>query len=222
MGKEYTRKIEIINAMTPYGNILLYDNMEDLLKWTGEGEGADWAATRAQNQVFNGNYSLDLITKATNPAANDWVSAYRLFPPRFDCGFSVQGIGCLRTPANTLDATFSLIFDNGITQLRAGFQIDPVNSKIKYLSAANTYLDIPNPDFIVYNDYWFYFKLNVNFKNKEYINLTINHVEHDLANIAIYELATATYNTGRIDVGLSATNNQRPQMCIDDILISEL
>jgi hypothetical protein len=220
MGKEYSRDVTVQSVITPFGPQLLFDDMEALLKWTGEGDGADFAITKAQTLVYTGSYALSIRTRATNPAIGDYASAYRTFPPRFKGRMSIMGHMATLVLPDTDILQLDIRYDNCVELLHAGFQLDITNSRIKYLNSAGGYTEVTATPFLTYNNYWNFFNLIVSFAQKKYSTLTINDDTFDLSDINMQVEATTSCYTGRIDFLVVAATNQRPTMVVDNVLLS--
>lgn len=93
MGKEYEREITVLGSVPYLGRVMLYDDMEDLLKFVKGGTGGDDVFEKDQTQVYNGDYSLHMKTRTTGAAEDDdiWGERYLFQRPgeryRLECLF---------------------------------------------------------------------------------------------------------------------------------------
>lgn len=221
MGLEYIRPTVSLNYPAPYGNFLLFDDMEKLLKWTGYGTGADFAVTRAQNLVFNGDYSLDMITRATDPAADDYVAAYRNFPPIFVNGFKAEFVIAFSDVSEIDNFVIDLTFDNVTNWLKSAIKYQTSDNKFYYLNSSNSYVAVSANTFVFYDNFWTKLELSVNFSSPKYNYFKVNDTKYDLSANAIYAAATRSYLSAELGLLTYVNSNQRPSTYIDDVLITQ-
>lgn len=222
MGTEYLRSFLSLNYPAPYGNFLMFDNMEGVIKWDGYGTGSDFAVDKGQNLVFNDDYSLDMITRATSPAADDYVAAYRNFPPIFEQGFKVTLLVAFSDVTHIASFTIELNLDNTTDWLKSAIKYDNSDNKFYYLNSSNSYVAISADTHIFFDNNWAKIEFAVNFISPKYLTFKINDEEYDLSANAVYEAATRAYSNAEIGLVTVVSSDQRPRTYIDDVLITQV
>ena len=192
MGKEYRRDLYGIVASEPALSIVYDDDIEDTLKWTGSGHGADWTVEKSTAMVFEKTYSLHLKTRATAPAAYDVVYANRLvFLPTLDViKFSVY----FNLVNHTYTAGFviSLMNYNGTKALQSSIRYSPGSPAFEILNSAGAYETITELSKKAHQDAWHHISFAANFTTKKYLSATLDNNHLDFTNQSIRETDSAT------------------------------
>ena len=176
----------------PYtaGGLLLYDDMEGVLEWTGSGTGT-YTMEQSHNHAYSGDYSLHLKTRAAAVAA-DTVSAVRQIgiTPRKKLLFSV----CfLPTSGSDIEyISFNIIHYDGSyrreAQVRYYYETLAVNRKWKYVKSDGTLADITGGNQMLGTSAWHMMSLSIDFVNNQYTELISDGLVMDMASLADYDL----------------------------------
>jgi hypothetical protein len=222
MGKPYERNINVLSYPTYFGNILCYDNFEDLLKWEKTGTGADYICEKFNTLAYNGSYSLRLKTRATNPAANDYVQAKRQLTIRA----SKQLLISLNVNAYQPDG---LKYIEVLYSFSDQLLLYEVN--LRY-SAADGLLYISTPDgsaevistsaLSFASGAWANITLIFNLATAKWKTIYFASSKFD---VSAYSIRTSEFTDNMLNeltIKLTALDNNKPEILVDDFLCMEI
>ncbi len=222
MGREYTRRNTIFGNIPTYGEILLYDDMEDLLKWTQDNNLGDDVFALDTTIAYNLSKSLHMKTRTTSAAVGDKIGAQR----RLYITPSKKVINnCLfYSPDLTLIQfiNFRLQFYDGSDVNQANIHFFPNTPKWKYFDSAGALTDVPGATAHLYSGGWHRVAISVDFANKEYLLLTIDHNTYSLANKSIFTSTDATKPHILLFVEIETAGAAAAEIYLDEYLIHEI
>jgi hypothetical protein len=223
MGKPYRRNV-LSGAVVPSSPpIVMWDDMESLLKWQKTGTGADYTVTLDDTKCFNGNYSLYMVTKSTTPAAADEVVAYRYFGIRQPRFLTVRFLAKLLSTYQYLQGPQLLVevFTQSLLH-RFGFTVDQSTAEVKLYDANGNYNTAVTLTGIAPSDEWSLYEVSVNLITQQYASLYAYANEIDVAGQS-YHVDTPAGNKGGGAIVLKAIALDAYQVGynVDNVMISE-
>jgi len=221
MGKPYIRQVEVIGLVERLGRVLLFDDLEDLFKFDSAGTGTDWVVEKSTTVAFDKNASLHMITKATSPAAGDYVIAWRRFPVPYGKKISLECLFRFETLTNEDKVIFMLEWYSETGFIRAMVRYDPIEQKWSYEASDGTFKDVPNGSQKLHNETFHRMRLIADFDKMEYIYLQCNDLLIDMSGIGMYYAAGAYTSRIAVKFRVNAETAARAEIYIDDVLVKE-
>jgi hypothetical protein len=222
MGQEYLRRIMVLGSVPSLGPVMLFDDIEDLFKWTGAGTGADFVVEKSATVAYNGSASLHVKTRATAPAANDVVNAYRDLFQRPGKRYSVECLFRFEVEASTKYVTWYFTVWDGATKHEISVRYDVVNQIWQYMDSAGSYQDITGSDQRLNNVAWHRMSFEVDEVKKEYRKLVSDSGEFSLADLSYKSAANTDPIRMRALVEVTANSADKPDAYFDDFLVMEI
>jgi len=221
MGKPYVEQVEVIGLVEKLGTVILLDDMEDLLKWSGSGTGSDWTVAKDTTEAFNGSASLYLQTKATSPAIGDYVWAYRNIYLPGAKKMSLELFWRLTSATLVDKIEFRLFYYDSANRHEAVLYYLPPEGKWQYQDSTGSRQDVPGGAQKLHHDTWHRAKMIVDFEKDEYVTLVSDALVVDLAGLT---LKTVTDTTGQVlQVGFLVHTETAAQAdaYFDDVFVKE-
>lgn len=182
MGFPYRRQ-STVDGLLGFGpSIILYDDMDDVLKWTNEGNGAATLA-KDQGEVYTGDYSLKATSEVPDQSMGDSAGASRNIIIR--PGGSNRLYQLFRVDqANEkfmLEWKIEYISDGKL--YTASLTYFTLTHTWSYLDAGGSYVNVSGVTHPLALQKWHFFELNINTRTHEFISFTIDNVKVSMANI---------------------------------------
>ncbi len=219
MGKEYTRDAIATIVAATESLICLSDNMEDVIKWSKTGIG-DSVAEKSQAQVSEGNYSLHIKTRVTNPEIGDDVTIKKSFARNTPniLTFSTE----LYIPDSTLldKIAFSLNTTKGTDDITATIRYY-AQTGIFYLTTENgTEVAIAwSPYTLLYDNCWHRISVLINQNTYKYISITINDKTIDISQYSLRATSGSWPARSHIIIGVLTETAAATELYIDNVKI---
>lgn len=219
MPKEYIRQVMIIGSIPRLGQVIVFDDMEDLIKWTKDGNTGDFDVTKDTGKAYNGDASLKIETRATSPADGDWCLAERFCYLQIGKRYSIEFLFMTLNTTNVQYVEFDGRWQDGATFHDPYIRYDAQANKWQYRDSAQAWQDIPGGSQNLASNCWHRVKLVVDRDLKQYISFNCNALEVNLAGISYYSLPSAL--TEAFDPRIRLENNGAAQaiLYVDDVLI---
>lgn len=222
MGEESIRRIMVLGSVPSLGPVVLFDNIEDLLKWTKADGVGDSVLEKSQTLVYNGDQALHIKSRTTGAAENDEVYAQRELYQRpgqryrFECFFAIDE----DEQAKYVD--FLIYVFDGTLQHVVSVRHDPVNHKWQYLNPGATLTDIPGGAQHLQRDTYHRLLLEWDAVSKEYIKFVCDALEQDLSGTAYYSGSDPAAVRMLLKIGLTAGGTPPGELYFDDVLVMEI
>lgn len=221
MGEEYKREIVVMGSVPTLGPVDLYDDMEGVLKWTGDGDGADWTVEKLSTDAFNGNACLHLKTRTTSPAADDGVTAKRSFYQRPGKRYRMEMIWKHGSLATSEWVRFQFLIDDGVDEHIGGVMCSVQAERWYYIryDGGTALLDDPPilPQALMWHRMAFTFDENTGL----YGQLTADGQVVDMSDLKYFKTGVSVPTKAEVTVGISSAGATPPDMYVDDLLILE-
>uniref|UniRef100_A0A6M3JP97 Putative lectin/glucanase superfamily protein n=3 Tax=viral metagenome TaxID=1070528 RepID=A0A6M3JP97_9ZZZZ len=182
MGVEYIRTTRSADYLRPGSNIILYDDMEDLLKWDVSGYPVAGTVTKEPTATYNKNYGLRIATRATTPAINDYTAATRSIANITNNEITIELFFRLITTA--ANAKFDIRYDsfyNGLA-ITTGLRIDGSTNYIWLMNEGGGYVQTTLQIPTLSANYWHRLSVSFNLLTNTYIKAKINAINYNLTN----------------------------------------
>jgi len=221
MGKPYVRQVEVIGLVEQLGTVLLFDDIEDLLKWMGYGTGTDWVVEKSTTEAFSGSASLHLKTRITTPAAGDYVAATRRFALSIGKKLSVELR--LRYVSKALVDRIMIGFGHydGAMYRRGWIGFYPPEGKWMYFTSGGVMEDIPGAVQRLHEDGWHRVKLVMDFEKSEYVSFQCNELVIDMTGKPIRVTPDTRDSFTMVVIEVWTETAAQAESYFDDILCKE-
>lgn len=222
MGKEYEREITVQGSVPNLGPVLLFDDIEDLLKWVEAGTGGDSVFEKIATVAYNGSACLHMKSRTTNAAEDDEISGYRDTIMRPGKRYRME---CLFRPdasAQSKLVFFRALLYDGTNSHNAQVRWDEVNTKWQYLNSVAGWTDVPGGSQDLVADQFHRFLLEWDLSSGKYIRFVCDGLEVDLSGVSFYVTADASATIMRLDVGMFAGAAPPGELYFDDVLVLEI
>ena len=221
MGQEYIRTVRVSGLIESAGNILLFDDCDVFRNWFTDGTGTDFVVALDTTIIFNGDASMKLQTKATSPAAGDFVEAFRRIYLPASKLVSMELFWRYSIEADTRFIDFLLKYFDSSNRHEADIRYNVQSAKWQYLNSAGTFSDIPGGAQSFTQKAWNRLKFTIDFRNNQYLKFTSNDLEVDLTDTPIYNPSDTTKPQLTTHIRLEAETANRPVMHFDDLMLIE-
>lgn len=221
MGDEYKREIVVMGSVPALGPVDLYDDMEGVFKWTGDGDGADWTAEKLTTDAFNGSACLHLKTRTTTPTAADGVTATRSFYQRPGKRYRLEMIWKHGSLATSDWVRFTFQVNDGVDEHIGGLICGVNVERWYYINSVGGTTELSGapvvPEALMWHRMAYTFDENTGLYGK----LTADGQEVDMSAIQYFKTGVVVPTKGLVIVGISAVGTTPPNMYVDDLLVLE-
>jgi hypothetical protein len=222
MGKEYIREVMVLGSVPSLGRVILFDDMEDLLKWDKSGTGGDDTLEKSQTEVYNRDYALHAKTRVTNPLEDDYVVATRKLFQRPGKRYRLE-LSFFTDAGNSVDLyRFECEIYDGTYLHQVAVRYDAGNDKWQYFSSGAAWTDVTDGAQGLADNRWHHMLFEFDEANGEFIRIVSDSLEMDMSGISYRKSANA--GAVAFDVNLRITANTAPpgEVYYDDVLVMEI
>lgn len=222
MGHEYEREITVMGSVPNLGPVLLFDDMEGLLKWKEAGTGGDTVFEKITTVAYNGSACLHMKTRITGAAAGDDISGYR---DTFQRPGKRCRLECLFRPdvkEQSAYVYFKASIYDGTLRHYVRLRWDEVNTKWQYWSDVPGWSDVTGGSQGLVADQFHRFLMEWDQSSKKYIRFVCDGLEVDLSTLSYDTGADASGQILRVDVGMEAVGVLTGELYVDDVLVLEI
>jgi hypothetical protein len=201
--------------------VLLLEDCEGAFTWSIIGTGGDDVHTFAAAAAFMGAYGMQLKTRTTNPAENDYVEAYKFM------GFPESKLVVVRLRWASPDLTkvksfvVDLYLRDGATTWQASLRFDTVNHLVKYLNAAGGSTTIVGMGWTEYPLQFVTAELVIDANAMEYLSVMANGVRAELPDQGLYEVGAETYRACDVGLTVTAAGAAPAEVYVDSVYVGE-
>lgn len=219
MAKEYEKPVIVVSRVEAPLKSIIVDNFERLERWDFSGTGTDWEAYKEAKYVLDGNYSLAMKSKATTPAANDYVQGIRPGPvPRERYARLVFHW----MPGNTNNAVITMRmkisrWKNAGNDREYGVSISQKNNTIKILKSDGTWVTLDSSALILGTYAWGRIELVVKRKTGQYLYLRYCDKTYTVTAYKGEEVTTEVAGGSMLKLYVAAEDNARIYQVFDNI-----
>lgn len=175
----------------PYtaGGLLLYDDMEGVLEWSGSGTGV-YTMEQSHDHAYQGDYSLLLKTRAA-AAANDFLEATRKvgLTPRKKLLLSFYFYPYSSTNIKNIAVNFGHY--DGSSYIHGELRYSYSSLLWQYLKSNGLYANVTGSGQKLFAEAWHSFSLNIDFVNSQYTQMVSDGLIIDMTSLDDYGLRSA-------------------------------
>lgn len=222
MGEEYSRQVMVMGSVPHLGPIMLFDNMEDYLKW-GKANGAgDAVVEKSQTNVYNNDYALHVKTRPTGATEDDVCSGYRILYRRPGKRYRFE---CLFAPDSSAAAKLffiKIIIQTGAVTYTIGVAWDEENTTWQYIDSNGNYTNITGGSQNLLADQYSRVMFEWDENAGTYGRFVAGGLELDLSSLSFQSSVAAQPESLRIDIGIVAGASPPGECYVDDVLLREI
>lgn len=222
MGDEYIRRIMVLGEVPSLGPVMLFDDMEDLLKWTKGGTGGDSVLEKSTTVAFNKLASLHIKTRATNPVIGDEEYGYRRVYQRPGKRYRLE---CLfRFVSKTLvdSVTFEARIFDGTLLHGIGVKFYPPEEKWAYRTGLATYTDFPGGGQDLHPDSWHRCSVEFDQASKKITRFVCDNLELSGLSLSYYTAADPSGLRLALYLSVKTETGAAAEIYVDDLLLMEI
>lgn len=222
MGEEYKRDISIVGMIPTLGPIVLFDDMEGLLKWDKDGTGTGYDVTKDDTVAYYGNSCLKMVTRAATPGVNDQVQAkrrlYQMPPGRYRVEMIFMcpdwsKVGKIEVYSQAWTAVGTWV---------AAMQYDGSTNKWMYNDSGGEFAEVPGgSQNLKCANAWHRMAFEYDRIKGEYIRLTSDSLEIDLRGVGMYTDGGAAEEHRIWIIGYTAIAAQAT-LYLDNVLVKTI
>lgn len=222
MGEEFIRRIMVLGLVPSLGPVILYDDMESLLKWTKSGTGGDDLLEASGTVAYNGAKSLHAKTRATNPAADDKITAQRRVFARPGKRYRLECLFQGKTWAYIKFLSFRVLIYDGATEHHINMRWTNDGDKWQYQSAVAAWTDIPDGSQVFLSASWHRMAVEFDQAALKITRFVCDSMELDLTDVVYYSGALGGAQYADVQVEVQAVGTDPPEVFVDDLLLLEI
>ena len=172
--------------------VLLLEDCEESYKWTNSGTGADYTGSFDASFCYFGTKGWKLRTRATTPAANDYVRVARYLTYPAVRKLVVRGRVNFSTVSlvKTLAIEFAVV--DGVTGYTAALLFTPNTPKVEYVNSAGAYVAMASLAHVITADCWYTFEIALDLVGLKYISASFGGTVVDLSAQGLYSFGGDT------------------------------
>ncbi len=221
MSREYVRETRVLGNVKQFGNILLFDSGEDGMLWTNSGDVAEPKCIISDNRSLNYGAMLEIYNNSETIADNKYIVINKQFNAAPTKMYFVTAIYKVMAKANVDNYEFALMVRSNDKWYAVKIKHDLVNSRLKYLNSAGSYVNVVDSDITVNNGSWNYIKFSFNTKTDNFGKLVFNDTEYDLSDIEVNKSVSVGASYGRVDITIYQEGaDANFKFCLDSIMIT--
>jgi hypothetical protein len=222
MGEEYVRRIMVLGSVPSLGPVILFDDMEKLLKFTAVGTGADFVCEKSQVQVYNEDYSLHVATRATDPADGDYVSVVRSIMSRPGKRYRGECLfwSSLGAAVASIDFWFGIL--DGAEYHEVKIRWDQEAERWFYYSSAGAWAELPLASSYPSASNWHRLMLEWNQISGKYIKMVCDAMEVDMSELSYRKTASVGSLSMHAYFRVEAAGAAQAHAYFDDLLVLEI
>lgn len=222
MGKEYVREMAVVGSVPSLGPVIVFDDMEDLLKWAQVGDLGDDVFEKSAAVAFNGSASLHMKTRTTASAEDDETSGQRILFERPGKRYRLECIFQSVNNPNTKSIWFKVELCDGALRHRIQLLWTVVGNEWKLRNTGNTFTTIVSANQLLLDTGWHRVVLEFDQAKKEYLRMICDDMEKDLSGTGYYTGAEVAEKWLDVQVGVIAGALGPAEGYFDDVLLLEI
>jgi len=222
MGEEYIRRVMVLGEVPSLGPVIVFDDIEDLLKWAkGEGVG-DSVFEKDITYAYNGSACLHMKTRTTDAAALDQIDAHRFVAERPGRRYRYEIFWRFPDRAKTLEVWFDSEIVGAGNIYRAGVQYLPNANVWAYQDAGGTFVQVPGSAQKLEPLGWHRLTFEFDLSKEKYIKMVSDGLEIDMKDLALYSVSSDLGHYMKVFVRLVTSGAAAAEMYFDDVLVMEI
>lgn len=222
MGKEYVRQIMVLGEVPTMGPVVLYDNMEDVFKWTITGNTGDFAGTKDTATMYNGGASMKLLTRVTDAAADDYVQALRTSFQRPGQRYAIECIWRPESATLISWVTFEFNILDGAYRHQGAIICDVEGGRWYYRRSDGGEVELTDLTTGMAHQAWHRLRLEFDESLGKYIKVIADGKEVDMSALAYQKVGNISPVKFEWFVKVVTVTTIAAEVYVDDVLIMEI
>lgn len=221
MGRDHFPNIPIGAGMGFARGVMLLDDCEGTFTWTVVGTGGDDVHAFATAAAFQGTYGLQLKTRTTAAAEDDYVQITRSmsYP---ESGLLVFRLRLLSPDISLCKAiTIQLGISDGVNNYLASIVLRPSTPAAGYGNVLNAFVAFATAVCPVMDAQWLTLELVFDTLAHNYIEAYVNGYREDLAGVPVYAAGADADRRSYAVVMVDAAGAAAAEIYVDNIYVGE-
>lgn len=222
MGEEFLRRIMVLGSVPSLGPVVLFDDMEDLLKWVETGTGGDSVFEKSATVAYNKAASLHMKSRTTDAAEDDTVTANRYCYARPGNRYRFEVIYTTENVAACKSLDFRIQYYDGTNLHDVLVRYNSSLAKWQYMNTGGTFSDFSGGTQQLDQDAWHRVLFEVDLDSGEITRLVSDGLELSGLELGIYESASATAQHVVVSMTGTTAGGAACEHYFDDLLVMEI
>jgi len=222
MGEEFVRRIMVLGDVPSLGPVIVFDDMEFLLKWTKSGTGGDSLLEKSATVAYNKDASLHLKTRTTNGVEGDAEVASRVLYQRSGKRYAFECIWMPDAAAGAKETIFEADIYDGALLHQVALKYDKVNDKWLYFAAGPAFTDVPGGAQSLQTGTWHRLRFEFDEASGLMRKMESDALLVDMSTLSYY--STASVVAVRLHCKITVVAGATPpgEVYVDDVLVMEI
>jgi hypothetical protein len=222
VGEEFVRRIMVLGSVPSLGPVILFDDMEDLFKWTAGGTGGDVVHQKLTTDAFNGSACLHMKTRATGATAGDILTSQRYIFQRPGKRYQVECIFKLTDTTKVRGFDVGVVLFDGIYSHSGIFRYSGANSRWEYYVIGTGWVAVPGGSQDLGDAVWHRMALSFDENSGKFLSLVCDGKVVDVSSISYSQSGVVGSVYAFFYIGLTAETTTPPEAFVDDVLAMEI
>jgi len=222
MGEEYIRRIMVLGSVPSLGPVILFDDIEGLLKWVASGTGTGYVVEKLTTAAYNGSACLHVKTRTVGASADDIVVATRSFFRRPGLRYRVESLFEILVNSNCKLCDFEVYLYDGTARHAPGVRYDVVNQKWQYRTGIATYTDVPGGSQNLEGADWHRVLFEFDEARGVLTRLICDGLELSGLNLGYYRSSAVGGVYCLLNLSIGSVSTTPPEAYFDDVLVMEI
>lgn len=222
MGEENVRRIMVLGEVPTMGPVVMYDNLEDVFKWTITGNAGDFAGTKDTTTVYNGGASMKLLTRITGAQAADYVQGLRTSFQRPGKRYAIECIWRPESATLISWVTFEFNILDGGFRHQGSIICDVEGARWYYRRSDGGEVELPDSPGTPAHQTWHRLRLEFDESTGKYIKLIADGKEVDMSALSYQKGVNVSPVKFEWFVKVVNVTTIAAEMYVDDVLIMEI
>lgn len=222
MREDGLRTCFTLGKLTTKGGVLLYDDMEGVLKWESSSLWSPAGVMRASAHAYHGNYGIG-VSKSRRTNGSEWFHVARTFVRRAVTGF-FEVSALYRLSAGSPTSGYRLLIHEHKENVwrAAGIQWTIPDGKFKYLDSDGIWVNVPGSPPGLNDDGWHRLWFRVEFERGIYLAAGADSRTFEIGGEACRVISWSYPDVAKIEIGLLMVGLGTVGMSVDEVLVREV
>jgi hypothetical protein len=222
MGEEFIRRVMILGSVPSLGPVVLFDDMEGLLKWAKADGAGDSVIEKSGTVAYNGSYSLHFKSRTTGATAGDVIAAYRKVHQRPGKRYRLELLWMPDSATGVTFTSFEVQIFDGVNVSLVRLRWDIVLAKWQYWNSAGAWADVTGGAQNLQVNQFHRLAFEWDQNSGKYLGMVSDALEVDLSALDFQQSASAGAQEFDFRVSLIAGSIPPGEVYLDDVLVIEI
>lgn len=222
MGDEYIRRIMVLGSVPTLGPVMMFDDMEDLFKWTEGGNLGDSTFEKSATVAYNGSACLHMKSRTTNLASADVIAAERTLYERPGKRYRFEMLWRWEVTANCEKMTVrSKVYDGSdVHYVYLLYQVQL--GKWKYTNSAGADIDVPGGAQSLNVGTFHRLLLEWDQNLQKFVRMISDGMEIDMSTLSYQKSTSGAAQRHHLAIELAVLAAAPVEGYVDDVLVMEI